>query len=376
MVYMPREDSFLLEKQVLKHAKGKCLDIGTGSGIQALAAKKKCRSVLAVDIDAKAVALVKCKGIKAVKSNLFSNAKGVFDTIIFNPPYLPQDADVKDSEVYGGKHGYELIERFLSNSAAHLTANGQILLLFSSQTNKKKVNEIFEHNLLEFKVIAKQRIFFEELYVYKITKSTLLKKLEERNISDHKYLARGKRGIVYVGKLARKKVAVKVKRKDSEAIGRTQNEAKWLKLLNKHKIGPQLLFAGSNFICYKFVEGDFIADYIEKSSKTKIIKVLKDVFGQCRKLDKLWADKEEMHRPVKHVIIKTKPVLIDFERTRHTNKPKNVTQFCQFLISANFNALLKKKGIKINRKKMIELAKQYKKDYSKKHFDYIMDTFK
>ena len=40
MIYVPREDSFLLAKFVEKYAFGKVLDMGTGSGIQAESALK------------------------------------------------------------------------------------------------------------------------------------------------------------------------------------------------------------------------------------------------------------------------------------------------------------------------------------------------
>ena len=52
MIYKPREDSKLLEHYVRQYAKGSVLDIGTGSGIQAIAASKnkKVNSVLALDI--------------------------------------------------------------------------------------------------------------------------------------------------------------------------------------------------------------------------------------------------------------------------------------------------------------------------------------
>jgi len=49
-------------------------------------------------------------------------------------------------------------------------------------------------------------------------------------------------------------------------------------------------------------------------------------------------NKFEMHHPTKHILIKAgKPsrktvVMIDFERCRWTEKPKNVTQFVQFLL--------------------------------------------
>ena len=74
MIYFPREDSYLLAKQVKKYAKNKSvLDIGTGSGILASAALQSGASaVLASDINKEAVDEVKKQGIQSVQSNLFS----------------------------------------------------------------------------------------------------------------------------------------------------------------------------------------------------------------------------------------------------------------------------------------------------------------
>ena len=78
MVYEPREDSFLLEEAVGKYASGRVLDIGTGTGIQARAAKSKGLQVMACDIDSKALAVAKERsgGITFINSNLFSNICG------------------------------------------------------------------------------------------------------------------------------------------------------------------------------------------------------------------------------------------------------------------------------------------------------------
>ena len=67
MIYHPAEDSYLLEKKVKKYAKGKnVLDIGSGSGIQAIAALESGASgVLAVDLDREAVKELGKKGINA-----------------------------------------------------------------------------------------------------------------------------------------------------------------------------------------------------------------------------------------------------------------------------------------------------------------------
>ena len=137
MIYTPREDSFLLEKQVKLYSKDKSvIDIGSGSGIQAKAAKLAgAKSVLASDINQEAIKHLKENGIKAIKSDLFENIKGKFDLILFNPPYLPKDKrEDKENELTnsGGKRGDEIILRFLKQAADHLNKNGIILLLVSS----------------------------------------------------------------------------------------------------------------------------------------------------------------------------------------------------------------------------------------------------
>ncbi|RMF54400.1 hypothetical protein D6745_05420, partial [Candidatus Woesearchaeota archaeon] len=65
---------------------------------------------------------------------------------------------------------------------------------------------------------------------------------------------------------------------------------------------------------------------------------------------------------VKHIIVeKGKPVMIDFERCHYTKKPKNVTQFCQFLISEQVEKILNRKGLGFDKEKMKRLAQEYKR---------------
>ncbi|MEM2956340.1 MAG: methyltransferase [Candidatus Pacearchaeota archaeon] len=173
-MYQPAEDSLLLEKYVEKFAFGKVLDIGTGIGIQAVAAtrNKAVKYVLAIDIDKEAINYckrnIKNKKILFMNSDLFSNVNEKFDTIIFNPPYLPEDKDLEDKEIYGGKNGIEIIDRFFSEVKNYLNKKGNILLVFSSITGKKKVDEIIKKAGFKFKELGKQHIFFEDLFVYLI----------------------------------------------------------------------------------------------------------------------------------------------------------------------------------------------------------------
>lgn len=170
MIYPPSEDSYLLQKYVKKYAKGKVLDMGTGSGILALEALKKTKNVLASDINKEAVINAKNLGIKAIQSNLFSKIKGKFNLIIFNPPYLPEDKnEPKDSKLAttGGKKGYELIKKFLKQAKPHMNKNGKILILISSLTGNPSV--IFKD--YNYKLLETQRLFFESISVYLLQKT-------------------------------------------------------------------------------------------------------------------------------------------------------------------------------------------------------------
>ena len=182
------------------------------------------------------------------------------------------------------------------------------------------------------------------------------------------YLARGKRGIVYLAKLKNKVVAIKIKRKDSAALNPINNEVHWLKRLNKYKIGPRLISYGKNYLIMEYINGEKFIDYFKKNRGKKILnKVIFDIFNQCYKLDKLKVNKYEMHNPIKHIIIKkNKAVLIDFERCGKSRKPKNVTQFCQFLL---------KLGMPVDRVWLITLLRLYKGHYNKNYFKKVCKLF-
>lgn len=173
MIYEPAEDSLLLASIVAKSVRGKTfLDMGAGSGIQSeTALQSGAVSVLAVDVDAEAFRLLKKKGISAVRSDLFSNVRGVFDVIAFNPPYLPLDKreDVESQRVTtGGEKGDEIIVRFLRQVSEHLAEQGIILLLLSSLTPKKKILDLLKKRNMKYAVVASEKLFFEKLEVWVI----------------------------------------------------------------------------------------------------------------------------------------------------------------------------------------------------------------
>lgn len=176
-IYEPAEDSYLLsfvlEKNIPPLLKNNynlsVLEIGSGSGIQLnsllnVGVLKK--NIFGSDLNPDAVTLCQSKGFNCILSDLFSNIHQKFDLIIFNPPYLPEEkGEPKDSMLAttGGKKGSEVINKFLKESRTHLAPEGKIFLLASSLT--KGIN------FLDFnkKIIARKKIFFEELFVYELS---------------------------------------------------------------------------------------------------------------------------------------------------------------------------------------------------------------
>ncbi len=174
-VYEPAEDSYLLAENIDAKPGETVLDVGTGSGIQAIVAAKTAKSVLAVDINPKAVKLAtsnaELNGVKNVEfrvSDLFENAGGRFDLIIFNPPYVPSyETDLLGKAWAGGKDGREVIDRFLCEAGEHLTDEGRFLLLVSSLNKIDELGHEFKKQGFGFEAVAEKKLFFERLYVVK-----------------------------------------------------------------------------------------------------------------------------------------------------------------------------------------------------------------
>ena len=166
-VYYPREDSLLLAK-VLEKAPikmSKCLDMGCGSGLLSIILAKN-NDVTAVDINKEAVkttidnAAKSNVKIKAFVSDLFLFVDDSYDLIVFNSPYLPVENE--DRQWSGG---IKLIEKFIRQAKNHLNKNGKILLLISSITGEEAVLAAFRDNGFSAKVIAREKVPWEELIV-------------------------------------------------------------------------------------------------------------------------------------------------------------------------------------------------------------------
>jgi release factor glutamine methyltransferase len=127
------------------------LDLGTGSGCIGLTLKKEVEgiTVTLADISFEALDVAKSNGeslevdVHYIQSDWFSNIDQVFDVIICNPPYIPDDeliGDTVDKEpnlaLFGGKTGVEHYETVIAQSKTFLQPNG--LMAFEHGYNQKE----------------------------------------------------------------------------------------------------------------------------------------------------------------------------------------------------------------------------------------------
>ncbi len=176
-IYGPREDSWLLAKAIHDHASlvqgKKCLDMGSGSGIQTAALLlENPAHVESTDIDPHALEATRKMVAQyfpaaphaLIQGDLFSHVKGTFDLIVFNPPYVPSD-EIKWRDTDGGKHGREIIDLFLKRLPKFLKPNGKCLLLESSLNVNEKTEAALLKIGLRGKIVSEQKLFMETLFV-------------------------------------------------------------------------------------------------------------------------------------------------------------------------------------------------------------------
>ena len=95
--------------------------------------------------------------------------------IIFNPPYLPIDSDLKiknfdwiDIATNGGLDGLQIIFRFIEGSVKFLKKQGKAYFVFSSLTDRKKLEGKIKDSRLKYTIVKSQKFLDEKIDIYKI----------------------------------------------------------------------------------------------------------------------------------------------------------------------------------------------------------------
>jgi release factor glutamine methyltransferase len=175
-VYSPEADTVLLLEAARAEVRpgDRVLEVGTGSGLIAAEMAKVAR-VVATDISPPAASCAREKGTDVVLTDLVAGLRGLFDLILFNPPYLPTRPEERIDDwlelaLDGGESGRVVIERFARMAGYVLAPGGRILLLVSSLTGLREVRELFAGLGYSSGIASEQVIEDEVLYVLRIVR--------------------------------------------------------------------------------------------------------------------------------------------------------------------------------------------------------------
>ena len=153
------------------------VDVGTGSGILALAAARAgAADVTAVDINPNAVLAAaenaRANGlgdrVTAVCSNLLSALAPdvLFDVIISSPPSFPgEPRDIADRAWHAGPH-YRDVASLFDQARERLAPGGCLYILLSSDSDLNLFSTLIAKAGFQARLVAERSIFIESLIIY------------------------------------------------------------------------------------------------------------------------------------------------------------------------------------------------------------------
>ena len=156
--------SHLLGESVLARARpgDRVLDMGTGSGVNAILAAKSGASCLAVDINERALAAARDNAerngvgdlVEVRYSDVFSEVQETFDLIVFDPPFrwfTPRDV----FEAAMTDPGYQAMTRFFREARDHLSPGGTMLVFFGTSGDLGYLQQLMSEGRYHFEVVAR-----------------------------------------------------------------------------------------------------------------------------------------------------------------------------------------------------------------------------
>ena len=166
--YTPSEDTFFMVDNI-KNEKGNfALDVGSGSGYLTKLLSENFLFVVGTDINCEVLKhqtyktnnLVCCNGSDALKIK--------FDFIVCNLPYLATDG-ILDVATDGGAEGFEIPKKIFDSVIDNMAKNAKFVFVTSSLSNYQKLIDYAQKLGLKTRIIAKKKLFFEELILVEST---------------------------------------------------------------------------------------------------------------------------------------------------------------------------------------------------------------
>ena len=161
-------------------ATDRVLDMGTGSGVNAILASSKATAVVSVDVNPHAVDAARANAalngvadrIVVVEGDLFDAVDGRFDLVVFDPPFrwfAPRDLRERNTT----DDDYQTLTAFFRQVPERLTEDGRILLFFGTSGDAEFVDKLIRESEFFVEKLASRRLEKEglevEYFTYRLT---------------------------------------------------------------------------------------------------------------------------------------------------------------------------------------------------------------
>lgn len=150
----------------------KALDLGTGTGIQAIAAASRGFSVTATDINVQAVRCARVNvlingledTVRVLEGDLFSPVESErFDLVIFNPPFFRGKPKNRFDLAWRSD---DVIERFSAGLTGALQDDGIALIIWSSHADATRLLGALDRHALRVSIAHVHRTIGEVMTIY------------------------------------------------------------------------------------------------------------------------------------------------------------------------------------------------------------------
>ena len=166
--YPPSEDTFFIVDNIKDERGNFALDVGSGSGYLTKLLSENFSFVVGTDINCDVLThqtyktdnLVCCNGSDALKIK--------FDFVVCNLPYLATDG-ILDVATDGGIEGFEVPKKIFDSVIENMAENAKFIFVTSSLSNYQKLIDYAQKLGLKTRIIAKKKLFFEELILVEST---------------------------------------------------------------------------------------------------------------------------------------------------------------------------------------------------------------
>ena len=150
-------------------------EVGTGSGLAALAAARAGAHVTALDVDPAAVQCAWENGrrngladrIHFLRSDVWEGVDPAlqFDLVISNPPFYPRNAHGPGDLAFAAGAGYSFFSRLAGGLRSRLAENGSLVLVHSSDVSISEVTARLQPAGLSLRSLREHRGLFETLFL-------------------------------------------------------------------------------------------------------------------------------------------------------------------------------------------------------------------